>query len=122
MRVADNKFVCRKPNYLLMNKQPNNVRDNYQELPNDMTIDSLRKLEKVGLVEKLEYDEKFDHMKPFKSKLEYFHPKRHLPPVNWTHDMNISPVEGYTFAYCQSMKYIQVITQLIILYQICRKT
>ena len=49
-------------------------------------------------------------MKPFKRRLSYFHPRRHIPAVNWTHDLNISPVEGYTFSYCQSMQNIQMIT------------
>ena len=110
MRIGEDKFVCRKPNYLLMNKAPKNINDTYQDLPNDISIESLHRLEKVGIIDPLEYDEKIDYMKPFKSNLSYFHPKRHLPPVNWTHDMNISPVEGYTFAYCQSMQNIQVIT------------
>ena len=49
-------------------------------------------------------------MKPFKSRLSYFHPRRHIPPVNWAHDLNMSPVEGHTFTYCQSMQNIQYIT------------
>ena len=49
-------------------------------------------------------------MKPFKSRLPFFHPKRHIPAVNWTHDLNISPVEDYTFVYYGSMQNIQKIT------------
>ena len=30
--------------------------------------------------------------------------------MNWSDDMNISPVEGCTFTVCQSMQNIQVIT------------
>ena len=45
-----------------------------------------------------------------KSRLSYFHPKRHIPAINWSHDSIISPVEGYTFSYFQSMQNIQKIT------------
>ena len=50
-------------------------------------------------------------MKPFNSHLLYFHPKRYIPAINWTHNLHISPVEGYTFCYCQSMQNIQKITK-----------
>ena len=109
VRVGENKYVCRKPNFLLMNPKPDNTREVYQDLPNDMSLESLRQLEKVGIIEPLEYDKEMDFMKPFKSRLSYFHPKRHIPPVNWTNDLNISPVEGYTFSYCQSMQNIALI-------------
>ena len=49
-------------------------------------------------------------MKPFKSRLGYFHPSRHVPAVNWNDIFNVSPVEGYTFMICQSMQNIQLIT------------
>ena len=92
--VDEDKYVCRKPNYLTMNPPPGNTRSTYQILSNDMSIESLRRLEKVGIIEPIEYDAVNDYMKPFKSRLSYFHPRRHIPAVNWTHDLNISPVEG----------------------------
>ena len=49
-------------------------------------------------------------MKPYESRLSYFHPKHHISSVNWSDDMNISLVEGYNFTVCQSMQNIQVIT------------
>ena len=36
---------------------------------------------------------------------------RHIPPTNPNGDLNISPVEGYTFVNCRSMQNIQVLTQ-----------
>ena len=105
VKVGDNKFVCRKPNYLLMHPPPNNTRDMYKDLPNDMSLESLRHLEKVGIIEPLEYDVKLDHMKPFKSRLSYFHPKRHIPPVNWTHEMNISSRRIYFCLLPKHAKY-----------------
>jgi hypothetical protein len=107
--TGPNKFTCRKPNYLLMNPQPGNTHEKYVDLPNSMSIESLRQLEKVGIIEPIHFDKQMDYMKSFKSRLPYFHPKRHIPPINWTHDMNISPVEGYTFAHCLSMQNIQKI-------------
>ena len=105
--VGEDKYVCRKPNYLKMKPKPENNIEKYMNLPNDLSIEALRQLEKVGIIEPIKYDSRYDYMHPFKSRLEYIHPKRHIPPVNWTHDLNISPVEGYTFAHCQSMQNIQ---------------
>ena len=51
-------------------------------------------------------------MKAFKSWLPLFHPTRHVPPVNFSDGLNISPIEGYTFSHCQSMKKIQRITNM----------
>ena len=79
-----------------------------------MSIETLRHLEKIRIIEPLEYDTILDYLKPFKSRLSFFHPKRHIPAVNWTHDVNISPTEGYTFAFCQSMHNIQVITLQVV--------
>ena len=98
--VGPNKFVCRKPNNLSLNPPPSKTREKFIELPNDYSIDSLRRLEQVGIIEPLVYDENFDILQKFKSRLPFFHPKRHIPPVNFTNDLNISPVKGYTFSYC----------------------
>ena len=49
-------------------------------------------------------------MIPFKNNLEYFHPVRYIPAVNWSRNLNMLPVESYTFSICQSMLNIQVIT------------
>ena len=42
--VDEDKYVCRKPNYLTMNPPPGNTRSTYQILPNDMSIETLRRL------------------------------------------------------------------------------
>ena len=47
----------------------------------------------------------------FQSKLSLFHPMRHIPRTNPNGDLNISPVEGNTFANCRSMENIQILTQ-----------
>ena len=108
--VGENKFVCRKPNYLKMNNPPGNTIEKYEILPNDLSLESLQQLEKLGIIKPLKFNHTTKYLKPFKSRLLCFHPKRHIPAVNWTHDLNISPVEGYTFSYCQSMQNIQKIT------------
>ena len=58
----------------------------------------------------LENDGEKVFLKPFTSRLSYFHSKVHIPAIKWTHDLNIAPVEGYTFSYCQSIQNIQKIT------------
>ena len=45
-------------------------------------------------------------MKPFKNRILYFHPKKHIPAVKWTRDLNISTVEARTFCYCQNKQNI----------------
>ena len=61
----------------------------------------------MGIIKPLEYDEVNDYLKPFESRLSFFHPSRHVPAVNWNDIYNVSPVEGYTFVICQSMQNIQ---------------
>ena len=68
-----------------------------------MSIEYLCQLEKVGIIEPLEFNENMDYMKPLKSRLSYFHPKRNIPAISWTHGMNISPAKGYALAHCQIM-------------------
>ena len=108
--TGPNTFKCQKLNYLRMNPQPGNNQESYIDLPNTMSIESLRQLEKVGIIEPLDFNEQIDYMKPFKIRVSQFHRKRHIPAINWTHDINISPVEGYTFAHCQSTQNIQMVT------------
>ena len=54
---------------------------------------------------------KHGYVKKWKSKLAFLHPQRHIPPTNPNYDINMSPVEGYTFANCRSMQNIQILTQ-----------
>ena len=51
------------------------------------------------------------YVKKWKSKLAFLHPQQHIPPTNPNYDINMSPVEGYTFANCRSMQNIQILTQ-----------
>jgi predicted GIY-YIG superfamily endonuclease len=110
-KVVENgevKFKCRKLNNLKVSKD--NTRHTFQSLPNEIPEECIQKLIQVGIVEPIQFLEN-GYRYPFKSKLPIFHPKRHIPPTNPNGDLNISPVEGYTFANCKSMQNIQVLTQ-----------
>ena len=37
-------------------------------------------------------------MKPFKSQIEYFNPKRHILAINWTDDMDVSLMKSYIYS------------------------
>ena len=50
-------------------------------------------------------------LKKWKIKLSFLHPRRHIPPTNPNNDINMSPVEGYTFSNFRSMQNIQYLTQ-----------
>ena len=67
--TGPSKSTCRNPNYLLMNPQPGNTQEKYIYLQNKMSIESLRQLENIGIIEPLEFNEQMDYMKPFKSRL-----------------------------------------------------
>ena len=92
LQESVNFFVCHTPNHLSMNPAPNNTREVFKELHSNMSLGALEYLEQVNILETLEYDVKQDSLKPIKFILPYFHPRRHIPPVNWTHGMNISPI------------------------------
>ena len=68
------------------------------------------KLIQIGIVELIQMHE-YCYVKKWKSKLAFLHPQRHIPPTNPNYDINMSPVEGYTFANCLSMQNIQILTQ-----------
>ena len=98
---------CRKLNNLHVSKD--NTKHKFMNLPNDYSVECLQILERIGLTENLSIDKDGNVLK-FKSNLPFFHPQRHIPPTNPTNDLNISPVEGYTFAACKSMQNVQVLT------------
>jgi hypothetical protein len=102
------KFRCRKLNNLEVSTD--NTRHTFKRLPNKLSEECVQRLIQIGMAEDIEV-EKSGYRKTFKSNLAVFHPKRHIPPTNPNGDLNISPVEGYTFANCRSMQNIQVLTQ-----------
>ena len=108
--VGNGKYVCRHVKVLSKNQPPNNVRSYMEDLPNGLTPECLKILEEIDLIEPLVVHEN-GYVEPFKSKHDYFDPKRCYPPVSWTHDLNISPVISELFCSCRSMQNVQQITR-----------
>jgi hypothetical protein len=107
----DGKFVCRKLNNLLEAcNDPNltNTRDSFKDLPNNFSDATIEVLVKCGLAVQPEENE-HGFKNNFKSNLDFFHPKRHIPATNPCGDTNMSPVEGYTFSVCRSMQNLQIL-------------
>jgi hypothetical protein len=74
------------------------------DLPNNFSNSCLEKLERVGLA--ILERNKNDEILLFKSHLDYFHPKKHIPPWKYGDD-NISPcAETKTFLACRSIQNI----------------
>ena len=105
---GEKKYQCRKLDNLKISKD--NTKHTYQALPNDISEDCKERLVQIGLAEESEVAHN-GYKRPFKCSLALFHPNRHIPRTNPTGDLNISPVEGYTFANCRSMQNIQILTQ-----------
>ena len=100
-------FRCRKLDNLKASKD--NTKNTFMDLPINYSTSCVERLVQIGVAEPIEVNSE-GYQKPFKSNLSFFHPKRHIPPTNNTGDMNISPVEGYTFAVCRSMQNCQRLT------------
>ena len=107
VKRPDGSLRCRKLDNLQISKD--NTKHQFMPLPNGYSLQCLQILERIGLTEKLDYDDD-GNILDFKSNLSFFHPNRHIPPTNPTNDLNMSPVEGYTFAACESMQDVQVLT------------
>ena len=93
----------------------NNLRDNpdprynyYKPLPNSLPDPVKQKLVELGLINSIEIND-LNYEEPFQCKDEFFHPTRHIPATNPNEDVNMSPVDSYTFSVCQSMQNIQLI-------------
>ena len=106
--VAPGVFRCRKLNNLEVSED--NTKNTYKLLPNDYSDECRECLAKIGLAEQqtLLPD---GTLSSLMSHLPFFHPKRHIPPTNPTGDINMSPVEWYTFSVCRSMQNCQILTE-----------
>ena len=104
VKKANRELRCRKIDNVRASSDKTSHQ--YMNLPNDYSIQCLKTLE---LSDELEVDSD-GNVKNFESWVSYFHPLRHVPPTNPTNDMNISPVDGYTFAVCKSMQNVQQLT------------
>lgn len=107
VKKADGEFRCRKIDNVRASND--NTSHQYMDLPNNYSVPCLKILERIGLTDELEIDSD-GNVTNFRSWLSFFHPLRHVPPTNPTNDMNISPVDGYTFAVCKSMQNVQRLT------------
>ena len=110
-RIGDGEgpenFVCRKPNNLKIS--PDNTKHCHIPISGLYSPDLIKKLIEIGMAEPIVFNERGEPSE-FKSYHLFFHPTRHIPPTNPHNDMNISPVEGKTFAACRSMQNIQCLT------------
>ena len=70
----------------------------------------MKKLIDIGLVHPITTNEHGADSE-FKSVHPFFHPVRHIPPTNPYKDLNISPVEGKTFAALESMQNVKWLTK-----------
>ena len=92
---------CRVNNFRM---SQDNTRQSFIALPNEFSDTCLKRLEISGLAA-LERNEDGEIVS-FQSELDYFHPKKHIPP--WKPgDKNISPCETKTFCVCRSMQNVQ---------------
>lgn len=103
VKREDGTLRCRVKDYA--NASTDNTQHQFVPMRNDYSLECLKILDEVGLLEELEYDD-LGNVIHFQSKIDYFHPKRHHPPRNLSEGF-ISPVEGYTFAVCKSMQNVQ---------------
>ena len=94
-RTAEGKFQCRKLNNLKESKD--NTKHTFKDLPNNFPQECIDILIKCGLATQ-EFEHENGYQPKFKSTLDFFHPQRHIPPTNPSDDINMSPVEGYTFS------------------------
>ena len=100
-------FKCRKLNNLKVS--PDNTRDSYISIETKRNKECIDRLIKIGMADPISIN-KFGVPSEFHCYHNYFHPKRHIPPTNPNEQLNISPVEGYTFCILKSMQNIQSLT------------
>ena len=100
--VPDSKGVvcCRTTSY---QKSKENTMHAFIDLPNIFSKPCIERLEKANLA-KLTRNAA-DEIVSFKSHIDYFHPKKRIPPWKYG-DPNISPCETKTFDTCRSMQNI----------------
>ena len=74
-----------------------NTKHTYQEFNKKISQECLDRLLQIVMVDDaVTNDHGYD--RKWKSKLPFLHPIRHIPPTNSNNDLNMSLVEGFTFA------------------------
>ena len=112
IRIGDGdgpeNFMCKSNNNLKLS--PDITKDCLIDLPMNLSTSCMERLIRIGMLEPIDDLSNFlPH--EFKAHHTYFHPKKHIPKVCRTLHDNISPVEGYTYAACQSMQNLQCLIQ-----------
>ena len=106
VKSPNGELRCRMPDYFKLSRGKNTIHQ-FVDLPLHISEECWKRLSNIGLA-----NEPFDehgNQNQFKSRLEFFHPKRYVPPVNPNED-KMSPVDGYTFSCCRSMQNVQRLT------------
>lgn len=105
-RVGPDEYRCRHSNNCRDSPDPKN--DVFINLPNDIPDSVKERLVRLGLIDQIDIND-LGFETPYQCSDNFFHPTRHIPSTNPSEDVNMSPVEAYTFAVCQSMQNIQLI-------------
>ena len=101
----DVKLICRATKY---QNSEENTKHVLIDLPKKISKPCIERLERSGLATPIRNESKA--IVSFKSNLDYFHLKKHIPTWKYGND-NISPCETRTFTACRSMhniKYLSV--------------
>ena len=85
---------------------PDNTKHCYISLPNEYTPEYILKLAEIGMIRHVNLIDGIPSG-DFETDHDLLKSTRHIPPTNPTHDRNMSPVEGYTFAQLRSMQNVQ---------------
>ena len=93
----DGKLICRATNY---RKSEDNTKNVLIDLPNNLSKPCIERLLNSGLDTPTRKNS--NAIVSFKSNLDYFHPKKHIPPWKYGDD-KISPCETRTFNSCRSI-------------------
>ena len=108
VRISCDKLRCRKLNNLKVSKD--STKYTFMSLQNDYSNKFVKRLIQMGSIEPL-CNTSEGYESPFHSNLPFFRPTRHIPPTNPTNDVNMSPIEWYTFSVTCSMQNIQQLTK-----------
>ena len=115
IRIGDGdgpeNFRCRSNNNLKLS--PNITKDCLINLPMNLSIPCMERLIRIGMLDPIKDLSNFLPSK-FKAHHTYFHPKKHIPKICRTLHDNISPVEGYIYAACQSMQNLQSLISVMV--------
>lgn len=100
-------FICKKVNNRLKSSDP--TKHMFKESSSNWSQECIDRLVKIGLAEEVIDENSEECEKAVKFHHSYFEQRRHIPPTNASDDVNMSPVEGKTFAASLSMQNLQLL-------------